>query len=301
MERHLNTIELAEGRMKGSSSSISKGSPRKLAGTMDKNKRCTTGAIVINECGKRLVRDNRRISLFILEDNLECNVQETDFGLDIFSSGITLDCNGNTITGVVPDGISSLTFDGIRIRNDNIVLKNCILTGFDNGIKLGQEFSAVSNILLQNIDSHHNRVDGLDLDAFRGVLEDITVLDSTFNDIGNTGVQVNTGSFARVENLVVSGVQANRNGDSGFELHFIKSGRLVDVEANNNGSDVDQLFRDGINVRTRENDDTKLVIQDSRACGNGDEDISDSFNAATFHGISCTNDDGKGICACDCP
>ena len=79
MARPRNTKELAEGRMKGASSSISKAAPRKLLGMMDNNKRCTTDAIVINECDMKLDSDN---SLYILEENLDCDASDRT-GLDI--------------------------------------------------------------------------------------------------------------------------------------------------------------------------------------------------------------------------
>ena len=305
--RHLSTEELTERSMKGASSSISKAVPRKLFGMIDKNERCTTDAIVITECETALEADN---SLYILEDDLVCNVEDAGLGLDITGTGITLDCNGKALTGFVPADFRFSFFDGIRIRNDNIVIRNCEITGFDDGIKVGQDNAKVSNILLQNIDSHHNRFDGLEVESFRGVFSDITVFDSKFNDNRENGFKVNR-EIRRVANLVMSGVEANRNGHSGFVLGgFIETGRLVGVEANNNGSaDVAETpgKRTGITiegVEGMEDGDTNFVIQDSRACGNGDEsndlDIRDPFNAATFQAMSCTNDDGKGICACDC-
>ena len=315
--RHLNHKELAEGRMKGASSSISKAAPRKLFGMMDNNEPCTTDAIVITECDTILVTDN---SLYILEDNLNCDEKDV-YGLDITGSGITLDCNGKTITGV-----ASFEFPfsavGIVVRGDNIVVRNCDITSFGNGINLGQAGTVTSNILLHNIDSHHNSFNGLDFGASQilffevllGLVEDtsnrqfevadITVFDSKFNDNGENGVSVQPGNDGKVTNLVVSGVQANKNGDSGLIFDFIETGRLVDVEANNNGRDVDQSIRSGIRVGNFGKTNSNLVIQDSRACGNGDNsnglDIKDPKNDATFHAMSCENDDGKGICACDC-
>ena len=186
---------------------------------------------------------------------------------------------------------------------------------------LGQAGTVTSNILLQNIDSHHNRFDGLNFDPVTSVfllsefdrveesnarykLADIIVFDSKFNENGDNGVEVNTLQLGNVENLVLSGVQANKNGDSGFVLDFISTGRLVDVEAKNNGSDVDEIERTGITIGRFGATNSNLVIQDSTVCGNGDTsnglDIRDEFNGASFKAISCANDDGKGICACDC-
>ena len=316
--REISTIHFAQGRMKGASSSISKAVPRKLFGMMDNKERCTTDAIVITECGTILDADN---SLYILEDNLNCDEKDV-YGLSIAGTGITLDCNGKTIAGVAAADFP-FSVVGIMIRGDNIVVRNCDITSFSSGIVLGQAGTVTSNILLQNIDSHHNSANGLDFDISSilflelalGLVEDtsniqyevadITVFDSKFNENGRDGANINTRGDGEVKNLIMSGVEANKNGDSGFVLDFITTGRLVDVESNNNGSNDAFIARVGIRIGKFGDTNSNLVIQDSRACDNGETrssrlGIVDQFSGATFQAISCETTNGKEICSCDC-
>jgi len=67
-------------------------------------------------------------------------------GLDIAASNITLDCDGNTITGT--EGIASA---GVKIMSsfDNCTIKNCIITNFSSGINLGG--NSEGDYILNNI------------------------------------------------------------------------------------------------------------------------------------------------------
>ena len=166
-------------------------------------------------------------SFIILDGDMSCS-PSNQAAISISASRVTLDCKGHTINGTnVSEPFTKR--QGILLNGDNLILQNCQVTGFGTGLLLDSS----SNVVLNNITSTHNVVDGLKFKS-QSTFSDITVLDSKFNDnwFGN-GFEA---SFAAsISNLFVSNVQGNDNGFMGFELENISNGLFVGIEALRNG------------------------------------------------------------------
>ncbi len=152
-----------------------------------------------------------------LQDALETLVVTEDTTLSRDISGnitinadnTTLDCEGHEVTG--------LTGAGIRIRAHNVTVKNCVVTGFDDGILLlgATESTIVDNTATGNrigyriSGSRRNRFtgniaklnyEGIYLEASHAnVLEDNTTIG------GRSGMSVDLSNDNTLENNTVSG------------------------------------------------------------------------------------------------
>ena len=90
------------------------------------------------ECGDTLLGDTT------LADDMECEgVSATSYALALGAEGITLDCNGSSITG---NGIGiGVKFSGVT----GATIKNCEISGFSQGILSGNAMTS-SNYILNN-------------------------------------------------------------------------------------------------------------------------------------------------------
>ena|GEM_PF-5264793 len=82
-------------------------------------------------------------------------------GLYMDADGITLDCNGYHITG-------QGSGDGIHPHNDNVTIKNCIISGFDRGI----HFDSISNSTIHN-NTIYNNTNTYHISQFNGAWGEI--------------------------------------------------------------------------------------------------------------------------------
>ena len=259
---------------------------------------CTADASVkvldSSDCGIEL-GSSYEDKFVVLGENMNCgSLEDKGIAITISAPGITLDCKDFNIQK--PDnGVTNTV--GIRVVADNIFLKNCDISGFEDGIHLGQHGTiSYKSIHLSNINSHDNTQDGLDV---RSSFTDVTVVNSQFNDNDANGFDGAGNDVVSLTNLFLSAVEANGNGNDGFELKNIQKGLLIGVTATGN-------TEDGLDLSP---DNGPLSIQASTFCDNGKQstlgnDIDGSqFSAFSHHSITCDTqaigiDD---ICDCPCP
>jgi len=103
---------------------------------------CSECQCILNEigCGSTLYEDT-----VLSADILDC----PEYGLNFGYGGLVLDCDGHKITGQGRENSDS----GVRIYNrNNVIVKNCVITDFNDGISLwyGNNANIHSNQLLNN-------------------------------------------------------------------------------------------------------------------------------------------------------
>ena len=234
-------------------------------------------------------------SLVILKEDMACPTREvSDHAIRITASRVTLDCQGHKIE----ENGRQFGF-GLILEGDNIVVQNCEISGFSDGI-LVFLVQSLNSIVLQNVQSINNSINGLLMDERGGILSSLTILSSNFDNNGSKGMDWEDGSNL-LSNLFLLNVTANNNARFGFFLRstIISTAKFVDVEASNNGFDGITVFGDS---------SMKLVLHNNTYCGNGqlgfsgnDDDIGNTFiGSFTHQAITCSKDDGKGICDCQC-
>jgi len=209
-----------------------------------------TGAIItdvaaiaptgIDDCDSRSMEDGQRLVLTedISTRNIDC--------LLISNSNVTLDCRGFTINGVT--GTDSV---GVRVTNDGVTVKNCIISNFEIGIKLEDSdgSTVTKNTLTSNIlgivlesNSDDNTITantstGSDSDG-------IMIMSSKFNKIArNTFIQ-NEDHGIRISdsdsNMITLNNATKNNLDGIMLLNGADSNTIKKNISNNN--------RDGISV-----------------------------------------------------
>ena len=220
-------------------------------------------------------------SLVILQEDMFCTLgSPVVSAIPITASRITLDCKGHKIINRGESG------KGISIRQgNNIIVRNCDISLFEQGI----EMKSSQNVVLQNVVSHDNIRNGL---MVTDSMTDVTVLNSKFDNNGFSGFFFRSGQV--LSDLALSAVTANNNGKFGFAFNFPVRGKLLSVEVNENG-------RSGIETSS---ESTDLVIQDSKFCrngGGGSVDIGVLEGTVVHQATTCTIDQDRGICDCQCP
>ena len=282
----------ANGYLKGSSySSFPKETDKKGRGLVES---CTADESVkvldSKDCGIELGNGNEG-KFVILGDNMKCdNFENNPIAITISAPGVTLDCKNLKVQNTAAD--PPFITVGIHMLADNIALKNCDISGFHDGILLGQSATdTIQNIHLLRVHSHDNTGDGIDV---RSSLSGVVVAKSQFNNNRESGVDFFERSAISLTNIFMSSVVANKNKDDGFALKGTVNGLLVDVEAIGNEGDGVEFSRTN----------GPLSIQDSAFCNNTDTDFDGSqFSGFSHHAITCNKQDiGIGnLCDCSCP
>ncbi len=140
-------------------------------------------------------------------------------GLVIGHSGITLNCNGHTITSKINN-----THAGIYlIGKTGVTVENCDVTGFEYGFLLNS--SSTSNILIGNT-ANNNAVNGFEL-SFSS--NHNTLTNNTAINNSHFGLLLNSSSHN-----TLTGNWANNNNASGFYLLDSNSSTLTNNTAINN-------------------------------------------------------------------
>ena len=288
------------GFLKGSSSSsFSKGKDTKGRGLSESfTADASVKVLDSSDCGIELGSGYEE-KFIVLGESMNCDndsLRGIGVAITISAPGMTLDCKDFNIQKPA-DNQATNTGVGIRVVADNIFLKNCDISGFEDGIHLGQHGTiSYKSIHLSNINSHDNTQDGLDV---RSSFTDVTVVNSQFNDNDANGFDGAGNDVVSLTNLFLSAVEANGNGNDGFELKNIQKGLLIGVTTTGN-------TEDGLDLSP---DNGPLSIQASTFCDNGKQstlgnDIDGSqFSAFSHHSITCDTqaigiDD---ICDCPCP
>ena len=259
----------------------------------------TAKAIGQNDCGIELSSANGYDDSFvILNEDMRCTIEDDDeSAIIITASRITLDCQGHKL-----EDIGNGSGFGLVLLGDEIIVRNCEISSFENGIFL----EASGSIMLQNVNSNNNSGDGLQMDDGT-ITSSLTILSSHFDNNGDEGIELRSSQLSK---LFLSEVTANNNNGQGIQLMDPSTARLVDVEASNNGDEGFAAFEGLPN--------TKLVLHDCTFCGNGssffggapkdiisftkgfgDSDFS-GIGSFTHQAITCDEDDGNGICDCKC-
>ena len=253
----------------------------------------TVKAIGQNDCGIELSRvngyDDSRV---ILNEDMRCTPEDdTESAIAITASRITLDCQGHKIE----EASGRLFGFGLVLEGDNIVVRNCDISGFNNGIII----LSSNSIVLENVNSNNNFRDGLKSrsNEDENSISSLTILSSKF-DNNFRGIVF----FAFVSNLFVFNVTANNNFIDGFVFReTISTAKFVDVEASNNQYEGIDAFS---------NSNTKLVLHNNTYCGNaGQSRFSENrdigianldIGSFMHHAITCSKDGDNEICDCQC-
>ena len=136
-------------------------------------------------------------------------------GLIVDSNNITIDCNGHSISGV---GSGS----GIKIAGNNTILKNCIISGFNNGVLIAD---SSKNLIINN--TLHNNTEGLVLTSYNDTIIGNNILK---NEVGidNNGeytIAYHNNIYNNSIAVVSAGTQKYDNGSGGnYWSDFDESG-----------------------------------------------------------------------------
>ena len=214
------------------------------------------------QCGNIIMKDT------ILTSNLNCN----GIGIIIGANAITLDCQGNSITGS-KDNIE----DGIYLKDKTgVTIKNCAIANFNNGIHLigSSNNSIIKNNLSSNLysgiysySSNNNKISGnvVNLNEYFG----IHIGSSSNNDLTENIVNSNKYTGIHIE---------------GMDSFPSSNNRIINNIANSNNFGI-YLFESSSNTLTNNtanlNKENGIILEDSfsnsfiknRACSNVKEDI----------------------------
>ena len=234
-------------------------------------------------------------SLVILEEDLRCPTPEFDHAIRITASRVTLDCQGHKI-----EETRFQSGFGLVLEGDNIVVRNCEISGFDDGILVRSS----NSIVLQNVKSINNLRDGLRRDFDLDIVSSLTILSSNFDNNGANGMYLRerTRDVTKflVETMFLFNVTANNNEENGFFLNQFSTAKFVDVEARNNGRRGRGLITNAVNPRM------ELVLHSSTLCGSRSHDIAifkRVFVNFTAQAMTCdltSPQKEDGICSCQC-
>lgn len=151
-------------------------------------------------------------------------------GIDITSSGITLDCQGAWIRsepgaggrGILVEAPAGVTLTDVTVRN-------CNVEGFLNSLRVtragfrtlaeGEEYEhTTARILVEDSEFTRSRGVGIFVD---GYVSDVTLRDNLVSHTGSTGIYLETGSrrsHVIGNSLVANGFRENGPGGQAFEL-----------------------------------------------------------------------------------
>ena len=152
-------------------------------------------------------------------------------GLEITASDVTLDCLGASVAGGT-SGVGILIHTAVNQDMSGIVVRNCALSGFLNGIKVtrdgfrdlpaGEEYDNVlEDVSLANNDVADTRGVGIFVD---GYVTDTRITGGRVSGAGSSGIYLEAGSADNV----VAGNEITDNGfnESGPDGQLIKFGGL---------------------------------------------------------------------------
>jgi len=231
-------------------------------------------------------------------------------GLTIFADGVTLDCNGHTISG-------DSTGHGISVSGkNNVAIKNCVVQGFEEGIHIysssgdtltynmvnynssyGVRLDSTSvSIITNNIVNSNNGAgisllnsfdntltsnytnrnsDGILLDSCYGIILTENTADSNLN----TGISLHN-SFNN--NLILNFTRYNN--DEGILITRSSDNSLFGNEANHNNSGIYLEYSSGdtLDVNTANNNSTQGI-----SLGKGSENniLTDNYTYNNSQGI----------------
>ena len=147
------------------------------------------------ECGKRVRR-----SITLTADLLNCPAA----GLVIRANGVTVDLNGNTLSGTGAVGQAYFGIDNTR-GHSNVTIKNGTILNFTTGIVS----EGGSNIRVKQIAANDNEVTGIYIERGRSHL----VAQSTATGNGNGGIAVLDANFS-----IVRLSTGTNNGNDGIQV-----------------------------------------------------------------------------------
>ncbi len=221
-------------------------------------------------------------------------------GLIINTSGVTLDCNGVTISGAA-------TFYGIDIRADNVVVSDCVIDGFTHGILLfrvnGSDISSnnITNIVngygIYLFESHNNNMTQNEvINCFNGAILQ-TSNNNNFNQnnlyIGQQGLTSmgsygNTYTSNNIEDFTLGGGVL-----SSYNEHFISN----TITSHGIGFQIQSAYNNVFRSNTVSyNRDAGLLI----GSNSHDNDYSlNTFNDNTRDAIMVSNSYGENFTSND--
>jgi parallel beta-helix repeat protein len=143
--------------------------------------------------------------------------------IDIQADNVILDCQGHTIDGVWASGTYGIYVSRSSSTATNITIKNCIVTGWFNGIDL----SYSNNNTLINIASNSNYYFGIHLYYSNyNTLTNITS-NSNYQD----GINLYESDYNTLTNIT-----SNSNYGSGIGLYFSNNNNLTNITSNYNSN-----------------------------------------------------------------
>ncbi|KAL3924690.1 MAG: hypothetical protein SGILL_000890 [Bacillariaceae sp.] len=239
---------------------------------------CGGDVIVVTECDQRFTTaagfDN---AVIVLGDNLVCGRGED--GIVIEADGVTLDCLNLAIRG------RDIADRGILVRGMNNRVINCVVNGFDDGIRGADNDH--DNLYLENVTARGNGRGGVFVGATT-----LTIVESAFNNNERVGLRINGGNRGNVQVMTqatITNTQINRNDDRGIVAANSAIATLINSEVNRNSGQ-------GVNVDNDMNDST-IILQSSEACNNIGGDVEDR-PFVIGSGAKC--DSAVAACNCDC-
>jgi parallel beta-helix repeat protein len=186
----------------------------------------------------------------------------------IGADGITLNCDGHTISGITTAPATPLMNNGITINGRNgVSILNCNVTNFYIGVQLASSNGTFLNgntatgngygFFLSSSNLNHLATNN----ASRNGLDGFRLVSSNANGLAGNTANGNSGSgFSLLSSNfnALTGNTASRNGLNGFLLVFSNSNGLLGNTANSNGSYGFALISSNSNA-----------VQMNTACGNG--------------------------------
>jgi len=151
---------------------------------------------------------------------LDGSISSSGSCMRIYSSGVTFDCDGHTITG---PGSHPLVIHGIESRGDDNTIQNCVLRNYETQISIWA--------------AERNKI--IDCDASNGVGRGITVTSSSdYLEMNNVVSNNNVYDGIIVwdtDYIDFDAVTSNNNGDTGIYLSNSHDSTFYDVVASGNG------------------------------------------------------------------
>jgi parallel beta-helix repeat protein len=146
-------------------------------------------------------------------------------GIEIATSGVTLDCQGAKIVGPTNSGSRGILVRAPQgVALSNITVRNCHVEGYLNSVRVtrdgfrnlaqGEEYlTPTSNIVIEDSTFKGSRGTGIFVD---GYVEDVTIRDNTIDGAGSVGIYLETGSRRnRVEGNSIINNGYRENGANG--------------------------------------------------------------------------------------